>query len=235
MKKGVIQLDVIAQAILLGLYESLFDDSKKSLTSTSIGNLLFRANENVVQLCLDRLKERGFVRGEKRMELDFTLFAPLGEPDRVEVERLFITEAGLKEVEGLSDEHRDKIQALLKSSEYPQRAVPTLQVLSIPASDRMVTINHNQPEYVEAVGKLDEVIEEFRNDLRLDNELGHEKGALLKALEGGRELLNDTVINVRIGTALILEPLWRLVQKYEHALVGAVAQAAYDLIKMLFS
>lgn len=104
----------------------------------------------------------------------------------------------------------------------------------IPASDRTVTLNHNQPDYKEAVAALNKVTEEFSNDHRLDNELGHEKGALLKALEGGRELLSDTVMNVRIGVALIVEPLKRLALKYDQALVGVLATKALDLVMKLF-
>lgn len=104
----------------------------------------------------------------------------------------------------------------------------------VPASDRIVTLNHNQPDYQEAVAALDKMVEAFRDDHRLDNELGHEKGALLKALEAGRELLNDTAVNVRIGTALLVEPLQRLVMKYEKELVGALASTALTLVLKLF-
>lgn len=103
----------------------------------------------------------------------------------------------------------------------------------IPASDRSVALTHNQPDYQEVVAALDKVVEEFRDDHRLDNELGYEKGALLKALEAGRELLNDTVVNVRIGTALLIEPLQRLVVKYQKELVGALASAAIPLVLKL--
>lgn len=104
----------------------------------------------------------------------------------------------------------------------------------VPASDRTVTLNHNQPDYQDAVGALDKVVEAFRDDHRLDNELGREKGALLKALEAGRELLNDTEVNVRIGTALLIEPLQRLVVKYEKELIAALASAAIPLILKMF-
>jgi hypothetical protein len=98
----------------------------------------------------------------------------------------------------------------------------------VPAADRTVTLSHNSEPYQEAVKSLEEVILEFRNDHHLDNELGREKGALLKALEAGRELLDDVTLNVRIATALIIEPLKRIALRYEQAVVGGLATAAID-------
>lgn len=98
----------------------------------------------------------------------------------------------------------------------------------------MVTLNHNQSDCEEVVSALDKVINALQDDHRLDNEFGHEKGALLKALEAGRGLLNDTEINVRIGTALLVEPLQRLVVKYEKELVAALASTALTLVLKLF-
>ena len=106
---------------------------------------------------------------------------------------------------------------------------------SIPASDRNVSIDHNSQEYLDTVAALDEVIQEFDNDHNLDNELGHEKSALLKALVAGRTLLEDTVINVVIGTALLMEPLKRIAAKYDQALVGALAATALGLVVKLLA
>ena len=142
------------------------------------------------------------------------------EPDGRKVE---LTQDGVVWVNNLSDGEYEDYLSPAKRERKPVSK-------DVPASDRMVTLNHNQPDYQETVAALDEVVEAFRGDHRLDNELGHEKGALLKALEGGRELLNDTVVNVRIGTALLMEPLQRLVQKYESQIVGALASAALNLV-----
>ena len=115
----------------------------------------------------------------------------------------------------------------------------------VPASDRTVTLDHNSDPYKEATEALDKAIEEFREDHRLDNDLGHEKGALLKALEGGRELLNDTEVNVRMATALLLEPLMRIADKFgsfvdenkaaivNGAVSGATATAAVAAIELI--
>jgi hypothetical protein len=121
-----------------------------------------------------------------------------------------------------------------EESLYDLAAVAVPYNASIPASDRVVTIGHNQPTYVEATAALDKVIEEFANDHRLDNELGREKGALQKVLEAGRDLLRDTVINVKVGTMMLIEPLRRIAEKYDAAIVGALAKEAIEKILALF-
>jgi hypothetical protein len=59
----------------------------------------------------------------------------------------------------------------------------------IPESDRVVSLNHNSRDYGITVEALENVIREFREVHRLDNELGREQTALLMALEGGGEYL----------------------------------------------
>ena len=110
---------------------------------------------------------------------------------------------------------------------------PDFPFSSIPASDRVVSLDHNSPDYKNAVSSIEKVIQEFREDHHLDNEFGHEKGALLKTLEAGRELLNDSMVNVRVSIALIVEPLKRIIQKYDQVFVGALAATALSLILKL--
>jgi hypothetical protein len=98
----------------------------------------------------------------------------------------------------------------------------------IPASDRVVTLNHNQPDYQQAVEALDKVLEEFRNDHRLDNELGPQKEAHLKVLEGGRKALEDKEISVENGQNWIVAPLKWIAEKYAD---GTVKAAAVEALK----
>ncbi|HLN23081.1 MAG TPA: hypothetical protein VK558_03765 [Patescibacteria group bacterium] len=136
--------------------------------------------------------------------------------------RYSISFPGTRYVNGWSDEKYQRIAEGISFSGD--------EVVGVPAADRTVTLNHNQPDYQETVAALDKVLQEFRDDHRLDNELGQEKRAWLKALEAGRELFNDTILKVRIATTLILEPLRWLVEKYDSALVGAAASTALTLM-----
>ncbi len=108
----------------------------------------------------------------------------------------------------------------------------------LPASDRTVTLDHNKLEYKEAVSALDKVIAEFRADRLLGNKLGTEKGALLKTLEGGQELLKDTQVRIDSVLSLIINPLKILVARYEKEIIGgtigALATAAITAIMKLF-
>ena len=61
-----------------------------------------------------------------------------------------------------------------------------------------MSLNHNSRDYEITVEALENVIREFREDHRLDNELGREKTALLMALEGGREYLMTQKLTLKL-------------------------------------
>ena len=77
----------------------------------------------------------------------------------------------------------------------------------VPAADRTVSRSDNQDEWENATTALYNVLAEFKEDHKFGNESAREKSALIQTLEAGRDLLNDEVIKVRMGVALILEPL----------------------------
>ncbi len=133
-----------------------------------------------------------------------------------------ITQAGIEWVNDLSDA---KYTSFLGGVGGDIRAVS-----QIPASDRTVTLNHNQPDYQETVAALDKVIEEFRNDHRLDNECGPEKDAYLKFLEGGRRLLDDNEIAVSAGENWIVRPLKWVIEKFGEGVLQVAATKALELI-----
>lgn len=94
---------------------------------------------------------------------------------------------------------------------------------SIPASNRTVTLNDNQQ--TEAIKTLEEVIQEFQKDHNFGNEWVAEKGALLKALENGKEYLEAKTLDVRIGTMMIIEPLQAIADKYKEAAINGTFSA----------
>lgn len=106
--------------------------------------------------------------------------------------------------------------------------------ISIPASDREVGRNDNQESWDEAARSLEAVVEEFKKDHPRDNSVAAEKSALLGALAAGQKLLNDTRIDVAIGTTLILEPLKIIAHRYQDQLVGALATTALAAFANLF-
>lgn len=105
---------------------------------------------------------------------------------------------------------------------------------SAPAADRTVTLDHNRPNYQEAVVSLEKVIAAYRDDHRINNEFPSEKSAILGALEAGNELLKDTRLHLNVATHLLIEPLRILAKKYERELIGALAAAALTTLLKLF-
>jgi len=135
------------------------------------------------------------------------------------------------------EEEVDEQNRPIENAPEPVRSPPLLLGSSslgvnalgdVPASDRTVTLDHNGDPYKEAVAALDRLVGEFREDHRLDNELGAEKSALIGALEAGRKLLDDSTFNVRIGIQLIIEPIKLVIEKYGPNIVeGTVSGFAH--------
>jgi len=103
-----------------------------------------------------------------------------------------------------------------------------------PASDRLVKLDHNLPDYKEAVSSLDKFIQDYRDDHQLDNEFGLEKTALITTLVAGRELFDATQVQVSVAVALTIEPLKIIAKKYDEAAVGGtIAALATTVINLL--
>lgn len=106
----------------------------------------------------------------------------------------------------------------------------------IPASDRVVSLDHNSTEYVEAIDKLELLTREFEADETLSNELGPERNGLVKVLKGARDLLDDYQIGLQLYVGVVIRPLERLKEiAAEHPAVtwGAFLVAALDALKSL--
>lgn len=100
----------------------------------------------------------------------------------------------------------------------------------VPASDRTVRLNHNRSEYQDAVAALDKVLEEFRNDHRLDNEDKEGKDAITKILEGGRRFLDREEITVEQADSWLLKPLKWILGKFTEGTLQAAAAKALELV-----
>lgn len=138
----------------------------------------------------------------------------------------FLTEKGLELVESWTDQVYDDFA---EGISFP-KPDNTEEQVPIPASDRTVPLNHNQPDYQDAVAALDKVIEEFRNDHRLDNEDKERKDAISKFLEGGRRLLDGKEISVEEGEIWLVKPLKWIVGKFTEGTLQAAAAKALEFI-----
>ncbi len=102
---------------------------------------------------------------------------------------------------------------------------------SIPASDRVVSLNHNSPQHVTVVEKLEELKDsiEANNEYRVADIEDHERRladveSTLKLLEARR---------VRVGTiqATAYGTLVYLAEKFSEGPIGELAKVAWELLK----
>jgi hypothetical protein len=109
---------------------------------------------------------------------------------------------------------------------------------SVPASDRVVMLDHNASSYGAAVAALDDALAKFRADHHaFGNERAAEKEAWISALLAGRTLLDQTAVALSTLSALLIDPLRKLWEKYSkeivNAAVGVALAAALSLVLKL--
>jgi len=230
MARAKVDLDFPKDAILWRLHKAVAELEDLTFTTRVLAkelNLPIR----VVELCVEELDAMGLsnVRTEEEWgENPFT-----NDAYKEDVTHVGITNPGIQEIENWADDHYESIANRI----IRQRGAGAEDLVdsepTIPAADRIVSLDHNSPEHREAVEAIDKVVEELKKGQPLDNELGQEKHALIQAIEAGRRLLDDTRMNVEIGVKLLLEPLRLVAKKYTQIALGALASKAVDLVSKL--
>lgn len=102
-------------------------------------------------------------------------------------------------------------------------------ITAIPASDRMVSLDHNSETYKGAVGAIDQVITAVSGDNEYGASAPEEKAALVGALRAGRSLLDAVEVKVAAVQATLLPALQYVADNFAKgavAALGAVAVAA---------
>lgn len=94
----------------------------------------------------------------------------------------------------------------------------------IPASDRLVTLNHNEPDYLELVDAVDQAEEIIRST---NEDYGGEKEQLLSEISLGKQLLKSLRVRVLAVTALLLAPIYTA---YQSALSEAAKPVLLEVI-----
>ena len=111
-----------------------------------------------------------------------------------------------------------------KQDRYP---VPLEEPARVPASDRIVTINHNQQDEIE--GRTLEIIQELEPENSIDGEDGLRE-LILGKLKAGRELVLAGVFSLDSLRLTLVVGLQMLVEKYKDHAIGAVAGNLLALI-----
>lgn len=211
-----------SQKIMLRLHDALAGGTK-DFNTDEWQEVLGGGSQVLWELCIEKLKAEGLVSMDITVEKkDVDAF---GRPKSYKQNIIALTSAGIHEVESWPDE---LYYDLVNTQDISDKTT-----IGIPASDRIVTLNHNQSDYQQAVEALDKVREEFRNDHHLDNELGPQKEAVLKVLEGGRKALEDKEISVENGQDWIVKPLKWIGEKFADGALKVLAAKALELIAKL--
>ena len=117
-----------------------------------------------------------------------------------------------------------------ESSEPDFDGDPTNVEVVVPAANRLVPLNHNEPEYVEIRDHLDGIYEEFRGS----NEAGSteaERDRITRSLDAARRLWSSVelqVLQIRVGIIMAVEEALNALKKVTKASSHAIL---IDLIK----
>jgi len=236
ISRPTVDYEIAKKLILFRLHLALV---KFENINTEIGMLGTKVGvpTQLSNICAQRLVQRSFVDIESVSSL--MEHPQTGDLVDYEEKRLSITEEGIKEVEGWSDDSYQAIayRALLSPDDTEDEVNQKLEdnMLSslrgiAPAADRFVLKSDNEDVWNEAKASLNDVINALESEKSLDNELGSEKPAVLNALKSARALFDDTKMKIDIAVALMVEPLKVLAVRYEQTAAGAVLTTALAVI-----
>lgn len=103
----------------------------------------------------------------------------------------------------------------------------------VPASDRIVDLDHNAPDYIETVTALEALIVIVRESNSYREEDKPDQERRLAELEAGRALLRSRWISLAVIKATIWGTLTYLAAKFVDAPIGEVASIAWSALKKL--
>jgi hypothetical protein len=108
-------------------------------------------------------------------------------------------------------------------------------IKAVPASDRVVTLNHNAPEYKQATEVLPQIIELVRGDNEYGDADPEDKEQRLAELEAGGRLLKAPRARLEPIKALLLPALKYLAKKFADTTIGLLASKALAALLALLS
>jgi hypothetical protein len=103
----------------------------------------------------------------------------------------------------------------------------------IPASDRIVSIDHNKREYQEVRKRLDELIISVEEDNSTEGFSNEDKEQHLAELRAGRELLQATKVSVSNAVNTFKPALTWVGAAFAGGLIGSMANSVWGLIAKL--
>jgi hypothetical protein len=120
---------------------------------------------------------------------------------------------------------------LERATERTTEPGPDFLPLAVPAADRTVTLNHNAPDYAEAMRALENVEQVVQQANDYDDP--DDKEQRVAELSAGRRLLKATRVRAEAVLAVLYRALSYLAKKFVDVAIGAAATAALALLGRL--
>lgn len=193
-----ISLDDLVSIVMYRMYESTVRDDYAVMEPAYLAGLIQNGvTSGFVRIALEQLedlKEIKFVPKPGAIQL-------YNNPQPAQ-----LTPSGIRRVEAdLRDaESRIHRYANFGIEAFEGNSVPDFDV---PAADRLVTLDHNQPNYREIVEGLDRAIEEASRT-RPNGVSGDEHASIVAGLKGAKELWGSfelTILQLEVGVLMAVE------------------------------
>lgn len=224
-------------AVLGELFRVFYlNETEGYTTATSIENRIFRSgnSENIASF-LSEMDKIGVVQSFSN---------PVSENERMyrltALGIYYVTQNYVDFVEQqyfltntLPDDIYDPIDHLFHSYRRLTKTDEIPRMQEIPAADRIVSIDHNNPQYGEALDKFDELIATLKTTNSYLANDAEDRARVLSEIEAGRKLLESRFVEQSLAKRLLLVPLAFLMTAFAGGAIGAMAADLYAILKPL--
>jgi hypothetical protein len=166
---------------------------------------------------------------EKSLGIRFTLFRRFSE-STVEDMPTF-GHAFMSVGSSLNDNAQNVIRQLFMPMARELRRYLEREVAAVPASDRIVTLNHNSPEYNHVMRALDTLEEVLRGSN--DYPDAEEKERFIAEVSAAKRLFQSVKVRVGAVAAVLATPVLYLAKQFMGKAVGDAAQVVIDAVTPL--
>lgn len=113
-------------------------------------------------------------------------------------------------------------------------SVPVEWETDVPASDRIVNINHNSPEYKQVTQEIDILEKQVRSDNTFGAKNFEERDAIIAELQAIREILKSDHVRTSFLKPFAAGTLVYLAEKFANGPIEAMAKALWESLLILF-
>ena len=134
--------------------------------------------------------------------------------------RISLTGSGIEQAEEICNERGANVYQEIENHKVPLSPIDNTIDLVIPASDRVVKIDHNLPEYEKIVAGIDSITSAAKMNNSLKSKYPDESEQRIAELEAGKRLLDAPQANPDLLISLIIRPLKWIADKIVDNLVA---------------